>query len=71
MYLFVVGKNVYIQIYILYHRKAYKGKSVIVDMKTLKVEAEVWEALMRLKLDKKVKNIDAVIKELLRDATLG
>lgn len=37
-------------------------------MKNIKVEDDVWEKLMRLKLDKKSNSLSNVIKELLKYA---
>ncbi|MEM3551570.1 MAG: hypothetical protein QXK47_03970 [Candidatus Bathyarchaeia archaeon] len=41
------------------------------EEKTVKVSVDVWEVLMKLKIDMRAKSLDEVIKELLKRANVG
>jgi len=46
-----------------------ESKSML-EEKTVKVSVDVWEVLMKLKIDMRAKSLDEVIRELLKRADL-
>jgi len=49
-----------------YYSKVYKDKKIKMYMKNVKVEDDLWEKLMKLKIDLKKKTVSDVIKGLMK-----